>query len=69
MKVGFHVDRDTGLPHVENHGVETWEASDVLLNSEVDYNGREGTRVAVGQTRYGRYLRVVARLNLTARDS
>jgi len=61
MRVDFLHDRETGLPHVESHGVATWEAVDVLTNCDFVYNGRKGTRIAVGQTRHGRYLRVIYR--------
>jgi hypothetical protein len=61
MQVHFYINRATGEPHVEDHGVEAWEAIDVLKNADMDYNGRNGTRVAVGQTQNGRFLRVIYR--------
>jgi hypothetical protein len=36
MEVKFHVDPDTNEPHIAGHGVEEWEAFDVLLNAEMD---------------------------------
>jgi hypothetical protein len=62
MDITFFIDRETGEPHIARHGVETLEAIEVLTRAEIDYNGQEGTRIAVGQTRNGRYLRVVYRL-------
>ena len=61
MEIDFYIDPDTGLPHIAGRGIEGWEAIDVLLRPEADYNGQDGTRHAVGQTRNGRYLRVIYR--------
>jgi hypothetical protein len=59
MKVRFHIDPQTGRPHIHNHGVDEREAEDVLLRPGEDRPGREGSRIALGQTRTGRYLRVI----------
>jgi hypothetical protein len=61
MEITFYIDPDTDEPHISGHGIETWEAVDVLLSPDMDYNGREGTRIAVGQTRNGRYMKVIYR--------
>jgi hypothetical protein len=61
MDIEFYIDADTGEPHIARHGVEKWEAIDVLENADASYNGRGGTLVAIGQTRNGRYLRVIYR--------
>jgi len=61
MEFHFLIDRDTERPHVENHHIETWEAIDVLKKPDFDYNGRESTRIAIDQTRNGRYLRMIYR--------
>jgi hypothetical protein len=61
MEVRFLIDRDTDEPHIAAHGVTAWEVMDVLRKPELDYNGREGTRIAIGQTRNGRYLRIIYR--------
>lgn len=59
MDVRFYVDPETGEPHIYGHGVTEDEAVDVLGNPGEDRSGREWTRIAIGQTRAGRYLRVV----------
>jgi hypothetical protein len=64
MQVRFFNDRDTGIPHIISHGVEPWEAIDILERHDFDYNGRNGTRIAIGQTRDGRYLRVIYKRNI-----
>ena len=59
MKIRFYCDPDTDDPHIWNHGVGEDEVRDVLQRSGEDRPGREGSRIALGQTRAGRYLRVV----------
>jgi hypothetical protein len=55
----FYVDPETGEPHLYRHGISEEEVEDVLARPLEDRPGRDGTRVALGQTRAGRYLRVV----------
>lgn len=59
MKLRFYIDPATDEPHIFNHGVEEDEVEDVLVHPGEDRPGREGSRVAIGQTEGGRYLRVV----------
>jgi hypothetical protein len=59
MNVRFHLDPETGEPHIYNHGVSEDEVEDVLHAPGEDRPGREGSRVALGQTQAGRYLRVI----------
>jgi hypothetical protein len=59
MGIRFYIDSDTGLPHIYNHDVDEKEVEDVLNNSGEDRQGRDGSRVAIGQTSSGRYLRVI----------
>jgi len=59
MKVRFYLDPATEEPHIYGHGVTEEEVEDVLSSSGEDRPGREGSRVALGRTRAGRYLRVV----------
>jgi len=59
MKARFYIDPQTGAPHIYNHHVGEYEVEDVLRNPGEDRPGREGSRVALGQTRSGRYLRVI----------
>jgi hypothetical protein len=59
MGIRFYVDPDTELPHIYNHDVDEKEVEDVLSNSGEDRQGRDGSRVAIGQTSSGRYLRVI----------
>lgn len=59
MTVRFYIDPETGLPHINNHDVDENEVEDVLAHAGEDRQGREGSRVAIGQTSAGRYLRVI----------
>ena len=59
MDIRFYVDPESGLPHIFQHDVAEDEVQDVLSNPGEDRPGREGSRVALVQTRAGRYLRVV----------
>lgn len=59
MEIRYYVDPEGGVPHIYRHGVNETEVADVLRNPGEDRPGREGSRVAIGQTRAGRYLRVI----------
>ena len=59
MKIRFYLDPETGMPHIRRHGVREDEADDVLSNPGEDRPGKEGSRIAIGQTLGGRYLRVI----------
>lgn len=59
MEIRFFIDNETGEPHIYHHGVDESDVEDVLARPLEDRPGRDGARVAVGQTRAGRYLRVV----------
>ena len=59
MNIRFYIDPRTNLPHIYNHAVDENEVEDVLRKPGEDRPGREGSRVAMGQTQAGRYLRVI----------
>jgi hypothetical protein len=59
LRARFYIDPTTGAPHIYNHQVEEDEVIDVLDRPGEDRPGRDGSRVALGQTTSGRYLRVV----------
>jgi len=59
MKIRFYVDPETDLPHLYKHDVSEDEVEDVLLHAGEDRPGKEGSRIAIGQTRAGRYVRVI----------
>ena len=51
MNIRFYIDPETSLPHIYEHRVDESEVE--------DRPGREGSRVAIGQTQSGRYVRVI----------
>ena len=59
MNTRFYIDPITELPHLYNHNVNEEEAIEVLNHPIEDRMGDNDARVAVGQTRAGRYLRVI----------
>ena len=59
MEVRFYIDHLTGDPHIYSHDVIDNEVEDVIARPLEDRLGKDGSRVAVGQTRDGRYLRVI----------
>lgn len=59
MQVRFYIDPETGEPHIYNHDVTEEEIEDVIRRPGEDRPGRDGSRVAIGQTRAGRFLRVI----------
>ena len=59
MEIRFYIDPETDLPHIYKHDVSEDDVEDVLLHPGEDRPGREGSRIAIGQTRAGRYLRVI----------
>ena len=59
MHIRFYHDPATGEPHIYNHGVTEEEVEEVIRRPGEDRRGREGARVAIGQTRAGRFLRVI----------
>jgi hypothetical protein len=59
MYIRFYLDPETRAPHIYNHGVTEEEVEDVIRLPGEDRPGREGSRIAIGQTRTGKYLRVI----------
>ena len=59
MNVRFYIDPESRLPHIYNHEVSEDEVEDVLRKPGEDRPGKENSRIAIGQTKAGRYLRVI----------
>ena len=55
----YHIDPTTGLPHIYQHNVSEQEVEDILNRPLQDIRGRDDSRIAIGQTGEGRYLRVI----------
>ncbi len=59
MDIRYHFDPDTGLPHINGHGVTEAEVEHVLRHAGEDRSGRDASRHALGQTASGRYPHVI----------
>jgi len=59
VRARLYIDPATGSPHIYGHDVDEDEVIQVLERPDEDRNGREGSRLALGQTDSGRYLRVI----------
>jgi hypothetical protein len=57
--IRYYIDSATDLPHICNHDVTEDEVAEVLARPGEDRQGAEGSRVAIGHTEAGRYLRVI----------
>jgi hypothetical protein len=53
------MDPATGLPHIYKHKVAEHEVEAILDRPWQDIRGRNDSRIAIGQTDAGRYLRVI----------
>ena len=59
MEIRFYLDPTTGQPHIYNHDVDEEEVEEILKNPGEDRPGQKRSRVAIGRTAAGRYLRIV----------
>ncbi|NBC47540.1 MAG: DUF4258 domain-containing protein [Gammaproteobacteria bacterium] len=59
MNIRFFVDPQTDAPHIYEHRVSEDEVEEILLYPSEDRPGRDGSRVALGRTSGGRFLRVI----------
>ncbi len=59
MDIRFYMDPVTDQPHIYDHGVTEDEVRQVLRRPGEDRAGDENSRVAIGQTDAGRYLKVI----------
>ena len=59
MQVRYHIDPATGHPHIYEHDVSEQEVESILSRPQEDLRGRKDSRIALGQTEEGRYLKVI----------
>ena len=59
MVVRYYRDPDTGQPHIYRHDVDENEVEQVLEAPLEDRPGQEGSRIALGKTGGGRFIRVI----------
>jgi len=58
-KIRYYIDPVTDSPHIFNHPVTEGDVEEILARPGEDRQGYEGARIAIGQTKAGRYLRVI----------
>jgi len=59
VRIRYFIDPATRLPHIYEHGVSEREVEDILRKPLQDIRGRDNSRIAIGLTEAGRYLRVI----------
>jgi hypothetical protein len=59
MNIRFYIDPATGEAHIRRHGVTEEEVSEAVRNKGEEHRGRENSRILIGQTDAGRYLRII----------
>ena len=59
MKIRFYIDPETNLPHIYDHDLREAEVEDVPRKPGEDRPGKSNSRISIGQTKGGRYLRVI----------
>jgi hypothetical protein len=59
VEIRFYIDPDTDEPHIFDHDVTEEEVVEALWRAGEDRAGDEGSRVAIGQTAAGRFLKVI----------
>jgi hypothetical protein len=59
VHIRYHIDPATELPHIYNHDVSEYEVENILARPLQDIRGRNNSRIALGQTEEGRYLKVI----------
>jgi len=59
VKLRYCPNQETDEPHIYDHDVSEEEVEAILRRPGSDARAREGSRVAVGQTAAGRYLKVI----------
>ncbi|VVB91271.1 Uncharacterised protein [uncultured archaeon] len=64
MNIHYYIDPETDQPHIYTHHVSEAEVEDVISKPGEDRSGKDGSRVALGQSRAGRYLKVIYVIDL-----
>jgi hypothetical protein len=59
VDIRYNLDVETELPHIYGHGVTEDEVEQILMRRGYDRPAGDNSRMALGQTRAGRYLKVV----------
>lgn len=67
MKLRFYIEPGTDLLHIYKHDVDEDEVWDILTSPEEICRNQDNTKIAIGQTQAGRYLRVIFKVDTVNR--
>jgi hypothetical protein len=59
VRIRYYIDPATALPHIYEHSISENEVEAILRRPLQDIRGRGDSRIAIGQTEEGRYLKVI----------
>jgi hypothetical protein len=59
MDIRYYIDSETGLPHIYRHNISEYDVETVLERPGEDRPGKDGSRIAFGQTEEGKFIRVI----------
>jgi len=59
LNIRYYIDPQTERPHLHGHDVSEEEVEDILTRPDEDRPGAQGSRIAIGRTSGGRFLRVI----------
>jgi len=59
MEIRYNRDKETGLPHIYDHGVSEQEVESILRSPLETRRGDRDSRVVIGKTPGGRHLKVI----------
>jgi hypothetical protein len=59
MEFRYHIDAESGDPHIHDHGVSEIEVEQIMRGPGEDLPAKRGARMKIGQTAAGRYLQVI----------
>jgi hypothetical protein len=59
VRIRYYIDPGTELPHIYGRDVSETDVEEALRRAGEDRPGREGSRIAIGRTTGGRYVRVI----------
>ena len=59
MRIRYYRDLDTGVAHIEGHGVRKYEVAEVLRRPLENLPGQRNSRIVIGRTVAGRLLKVI----------
>jgi hypothetical protein len=59
VDIRYYIDPESGEPHIYEHGIDELEVEYVLNSAGDEFRGVRDSRIKIGQTAAGRYIKVV----------